>query len=213
MNGAQSAVVPAKAGTSEARRQLPNRSPAKAGAQYLEVTSHHKKLGSCLRRRTGLALPLLLTACTSVELPAGPAPFDPIAFFSGETRGTGTLRPIVGRSAPITVESRGTREGTGLRLVQRITEGAKPPRTRTWIMRPAGPGRFTGTLTDAEGPVAITVEGSRATISYRTPSGIGIRQQLALQADGRTVLNHLEAYKYGVRVATLEETIRRPLAQ
>lgn len=156
-----------------------------------------------------LASPLLLTACTSIQLPAGPAPLDPIAFFTGATRGQGTLKPLVGRSVTITVESRGTREGADLRLVQRITEGTKAPRTRTWIMRPAGPGRFTGSLTDAEGPVAISVEGPRATIRYRTPGGLSIRQQLALQPDGRTILNHLEARRFGIRLAVLEETISR----
>jgi hypothetical protein len=152
---------------------------------------------------------LLLTACTAAELPAGPAPLDPIDFFTGDTSGTGTLNPLIGRSVPITVSSRGVREGDALRLVQLITEGSKPPRTRSWIMRPVGPGRFTGTLTDAEGPVEITVTGPRATIRYRTPSGIGIRQQLALQADGRTIRNHLAAFKFGIRVAVLEETIRK----
>jgi hypothetical protein len=153
---------------------------------------------------------LLLSACTSVQLPAGPAPLDPIAFFTGETRGSGTLEPVFGRSVPITVESRGTPEGSGLRLAQRIREGGKPERTRTWIMRPAGPGRLTGTLTDAEGPVAIQVDGPRASIDYRTPSGLRIRQQLALQPDGRTLLNRLEAFKFGLRVAMLDETIQRP---
>jgi hypothetical protein len=151
-----------------------------------------------------------LTACTSVQLPAGPVPLDPIAFFTGETRGTGTLRPLVGRSAPISVASQGTPQPGGLRLVQRITEGDKPERTRTWVMQRLGPGRYTGTLTDAEGPVAIEVTGPRATISYRTPSGIRIRQQLALQPGGRTLLNRLEATRFGLRLAVLDEVIVRP---
>jgi hypothetical protein len=93
--------------------------------------------------------------------------------------------------------------------VQRIREGSRPERTRTWLMRSLGQGRFTGTLTDAAGPVDIRVNGPRATIVYRTPSGLRIRQQLALQPDGRTLLNRLEAFKFGLRVATLDEEIRR----
>jgi hypothetical protein len=105
------------------------------------------------------------------------------------------------------------REGEGLRLTQRISEGTKKPRVRTWIMRPAGPGRFTGSLTDAQGPVDITVTGPRAVIRYRIPSGMLIHQQLALQPDGRTILNRLKAYRYGVRLAVLDETIRKPVAK
>ena len=182
--------------------------PAKAGAQC-SSSRKQKALGSGFRR-SALTLSLLLTACTSTELPASSAPpLDLLAFFEGETRGDGVLNPIIGRSVPISVESRGTREGKGLRLVQRITEGEKPTRTRTWIMVPAGPNRFTGTLTDARGPVAITVEGPRATLSYRTPSGMRIRQELTLQEDGEFLFNQLSAYRFGIRVAVLNEVIRR----
>jgi hypothetical protein len=151
----------------------------------------------------------LLTACAAVELPAGNAPIDPIAFFTGTTHGTGRLHPIVGKASAVTVASTGTPTASGLRLVQRITEGTKPERTRVWVIAPAGPGHFTGTLTDATGPVTMTVSGPRAFVAYATPSGLRIRQQLALQSDGRTILNHLEAFKLGIRVATLDETIRR----
>jgi hypothetical protein len=152
---------------------------------------------------------LTLTACTSVQLPAGPALLDPIAFFAGVTNGEGTLDTLIARPVPVTVSSLGFPEHGGLKLTQRIREGDKPERTRTWTMRRNGPTSYTGTLTDAEGPVAIIVTGPRATIDYRTPSGLRIRQQLALQPDGRTILNRLEAFKFGLRVATLDETIRR----
>jgi len=157
-------------------------------------------------------LPLLLTACASVQLPAGPAPLDPITFFTGPSNGTGTLNPIVGKSSDVRVESLGTPTPTGLRLIQRIKEGAKPERTRTWLIRRVQNG-YVSTLTDAQGMVSVDVRGPRAFIGYTTPSGIRIRQQLALQSDGRTVLNHLEAFKFGIRVATLDETIRKPLAK
>lgn len=156
---------------------------------------------------------LLLTACSSVQLPAGPAPLDPIAFFTGVTTGRGSLDTLVASPVPVSVISLGVREGDGLKLIQEIREGQKVPRVRTWTMRPVAPGRYTGTLTDAAAPVALTVTGARATVDYRTPSGLRIRQQLALQADGRTILNRLEAYKYGLRVATLDETIGKPVAK
>ena len=39
--------------------------------------------------------------------------------------------------------------------------------------------------------------------------GFMVRQELALQPDGLTVLNRLEVFKLGVRVAWLDETIRK----
>ena len=165
---------------------------------------------SATDKLVALPLALALAACAETDLPAGTARLDPIAFFAGTSQGTGTLDPIVGKTSSVSVDSRGSRtDANGLRLIQRISEGTKPPRIRTWVMQPAGPGRFTGSLTDAKGPVDISIAGPRATIDYVTPSGMKIRQQLALQPDGRTILNRLEAFKYGIRLATLHETIRK----
>ena len=84
----------------------------------------------------------------------------------------------------------------GVRLRQRIMEGDKPPRTRTWVLTPAGAGRWTGTLTDATGPVAAEVRGNRLHIRY-DGDGVGIEQWLYLQPDGRTVQNSLVAPEVG----------------
>ena len=165
-------------------------------------------------RSSASALPLLLIACaTTSDLPAGPVTLDPIAFFEGETRGTGTLDPIVGRTVPVRVDSLGVREGNSLRLTQLIKEGDKPARTRVWTFRTLEGGGYLGTLTDAQGIVSMDLRGPRAFVGYTTPSGLRIHQQLALQADGRTILNRLEAYKFGIRLAVLDETIRKPLAK
>ena len=94
-----------------------------------------------------------------------------------------------------------------------MSAGSKPARTRVWTIVRDSNGYFTGSLTDADGPVVMQVTGARATVAYRTPSGLRIQQQLALQADGRTILNRLEAYKFGIRVAVLDETIRKPVAK
>lgn len=76
-------------------------------------------------------------------------------------------------------------------------------------MRPGSAGHYSGTLTDAEGPVQFTVAGPRASIRYTMKGGLKVEQQLALQSDGNTILNRLEVHEFGVRVATLSETIRK----
>ena len=154
---------------------------------------------------------LLLPGCTDVQLPAAAATsLNPISFFTGNSRGDGSLRQVLGRTRAIKVDSAGRPQpGGALLLTQRITEEGKAPRTREWLMRPAGPGRYTGTLTDAVGPVEITVEGPRAEVRYSMKKGLKVRQELALQPDGLTILNRLEVYKLGVRVAWLDETIRK----
>jgi len=155
---------------------------------------------------------LALASCAPAgALPADAgATFDPAAFFLGRSQGEGSLRKLVGGTERITVESVGrrTRDGT-LVLDQSIKVGAKPPSTRRWVMRQLGGGRFTGSLSDATGPVSIEVAGPRATIRYRMKNGLDVAQQLALQPGGRVVLNRLTVTKFGIRVATLDETIRK----
>lgn len=155
------------------------------------------------------ALPLL-AGCTQVELPAtSAAALDPVAFFRGPTHGDGRFHQVMSSPHGVQVDSVGQpRPGGGLLLTQRITEAGKEPRTREWVIQPAGPGRYTGTLTDAVGPVELTVEGARAEVRYSMKKGLKVTQELALQADGKTILNHLEVHKLGVRVAWLDETIR-----
>ena len=158
------------------------------------------------------ALPLLIGSCNGASvLPADDgATFDPIAFFEGRTRGEGTLHKIVGSDSRVVVQSFGARQkGGGLLLDQRIQRGTNSPSQRRWVMRPVSPGRFTGSLTEAEGPVVGTVAGPRATIRYRTRDGFDIEQHLALQPGGRTLLNQLSVRRFGIRVARLDETIRK----
>lgn len=153
---------------------------------------------------------LALAACTGIVLPADPArDFNPLTFFEGASRGEGHLKVAFSSPRRVTVSSFGRREGDGLRLRQRIQEEGKAPRWREWQIRPVAPGRYSGTLTDAAGPVTITAHGPRGTIRYRMSDGMKVEQQLALQSDGRTLLNHLVVTKWGVRVARLDETIRK----
>jgi hypothetical protein len=155
-------------------------------------------------------LALALTGCTSVRLPAAEqARLDPLAFFSGRTLGTGTLKIALSSSTAIVVESIGRPEPSGLLLRQTIREGDEAPRVREWRIRRVGGNRFTGTLTEADGPVTLVTRGPRAFIRYRMKNGLAVEQQLALQADERTILNDLQVSNWGVRVARLRETIRK----
>jgi hypothetical protein len=143
------------------------------------------------------------------EPAARDADFDPIAFFKGRTHGDGQLTKLFGAPISISVDSVGRMENGTLILDQTIREGSKPPTVRRWTIRRVSPLQYTGTLTDAVGEVRATVAGPRADIRYTMRHGLLVEQQLAQQSDGRTVLNSLAVHKFGARVATLNETIRR----
>lgn len=164
-------------------------------------------------RLAGITLMIVAASAASTAsavLPTGiGTAFDPIGFFIGRTHGEGELDTLLSKSVKVNVDSVGRRQGDALTLIQTIHEGDKPPRVRRWMMKPIASDRYTGTLTDAQGPVHVTVTGPRASIRYRMQSGLQVEQQLTLQSDGRTLLNHMRVRKFGLQVATVKEIIRK----
>ena len=164
-------------------------------------------------RRLCPAAVFALSAC--VGAPARPAvdaaapAFAPIAFFAGRTAGDGRLKVVLSRERAVRVASQGEigPDGT-LTLVQHIEEEGKPPRTRRWSLRPTDHG-FAAELSDAVGPAAVTVSGNVLHIRFKARGGLAMEQWLAVQPGGRTARNQLVVRKFGMRVAVLDETIRR----
>ena len=102
-----------------------------------------------------------------------------------------------------------TTPGGGLTLVQSVRLGDAPPSERTWVLRPAGLARWTGTLTDADGPVEAWAEGNRLWIRYSMPSGLSMHQELTLQPGGGLALNLATVRFWGLPIARLTEQIWR----
>ena len=135
--------------------------------------------------------------------------FDPVEFFRGRTQGVGTLKAALQRSKTIRVDSVGREQKDGaLLLTQTIHEPGKAPRTRTWRMRREGPDRYSGTLSDAKGPVRVTVEAGAIRIRYRDKDNLDFDQRLT-SAGPRQVSNRMTIKRFGVRVATFDEIIRK----
>ena len=166
------------------------------------------------RRLSCLLFLLALPGCVGThpgarDAGAGPA-FSPIAFFAGDTVGEGILKIAFSSVRIVHVVGHGDVDADGaLTLVQRVREGAKPERRRTWHIRPIGGDRYTGTLSDAAGPVSVIAHGAVVRIAYVAKGGFAVRQWLFLQPGGQVALNRLSVHKLGVRIAALRETITR----
>jgi hypothetical protein len=141
--------------------------------------------------------------------PAENTQFQPIAFFEGRTHGDGELQKLFGKPVAVAVDSFGRLKNGTLILDQTIHEAGKPASRRRWTITPVGHNRYAGTLTDAVGAVHAKVIGKTGYIQYTMKHGLTVDQQLAQEADGTIVLNQLVVHKFGVRVATLKETIRK----
>ena len=153
-----------------------------------------------------------MSLALAIALAASPAPaepFDPVAFFSGRTRGEGTLKAAFAKPKTIIVDSVGTAAKDGaLVLTQTIHEPGKPPRTRIWRMRRDSPSRYSGSLSDAIGPVRVEVEASAIRIRYRDKDRLDFDQRLTA-AGPRQLRNRMSVKRFGVTVARYDEIIRK----
>ena len=103
---------------------------------------------------------LAATILTASSASAAPGKLDMLAFFTGKTHGENVMKMALKHSSKLIVDSIGGKGDRGdFVLIDTVREEGKPVRTRKWIMRPAGPNRYTGSLTDAVGPVDVVVEG------------------------------------------------------
>ena len=155
-----------------------------------------------------LAIVVTLSAASAAP---DPPKLDMTAFFAGSSHADNVIKIALHGSHKLIVDSVGGRNKEGeFVLVDTVREEGKPVRTRTWVMRSAGAGHFTGFLSDAAGPVDVVTAGDTATISYTMKDGnLKIVQQIKLQSDGKTLSNHVVAKKFGLTFAHVDGTIRK----
>ena len=160
-----------------------------------------------------LTVPLLLAAFAPAPPPPGAGAteaFDAIRFFNGRTEGQGVLKVMLRPPTPIRVRSRGRIEPDGtLSVRQTVSQGGKPARTREWRVRELSPGRYAGTLSDASGPVVGEAVGNRLHLRFRMKGGLDAEQWLTLAPSGLSANNVMRVRKFGLTVASLDETIRK----
>ena len=141
---------------------------------------------------------------------AAPQALDLTAFFAGRSHAENVLKIIMKKPAPLVVDSIGGKGDRGdFVLIDTIHEGDKPVRTRKWIMKAAGTGHYTGSLSDAVGPVDVALNARTATITYTMKGGMKVVQTLELQGDGRTLSNHVTVKKFGMKFASVDGKIRK----
>ena len=151
-----------------------------------------------------VALALLLAAA-----PAAAADMDFVAFFLGRTEAENEVKIAFRKPVKQVTHSIGKKAPNGdLVLNDTIKEEGKPTKTRRWVMRAAGPNKFSGTMSDAVTPVKVTISGKTATLRYKVKGGISVEQTLTMR-DSKTVVNHVAAKKLGVRLGRLDGTIRK----
>lgn len=158
-----------------------------------------------------LAAAALLFAAGASPTPADPGPkLDMTGFFTGKTHADNVIKIALHGPHKLIVDSIGghNKEGEFV-LIDTVQEEGKPVRKRTWVMHPVGADHFTGSLSDATGPVDVVVRGNSATITYIMTDGhLRITQEIQLQPNG-TLSNHVIAKKFGIKFGQVDGTIRK----
>ena len=157
---------------------------------------------------------MLVAACVTLPAdrpPAASTPhFSAQAFFAGATEGDGLLKIALKPRRHVRVLGHGgiLADGT-LVLEQTVTVVGEAPVHREWRIREVAPGRYAGSLTDAAGPVEGIVDGNLLRLNFRMKHGLDAEQRLYLAAGGGIAHNLMMIRKFGIVVATLDETIRK----
>lgn len=147
-------------------------------------------------------------------LMVGPAPAeplrDPLRFFEGTTVSEGTLRILFKKPFKTRSVGRGKINGDGsLELVQRVEEGDRPPFQRRWHMKRIAPGRFTGTMSEATGPVVVEEIGERFRFRFPMKNHVKVEQWVTPLDGGQSARNEVTIRKHGIVVGRMKGTIRR----
>lgn len=135
---------------------------------------------------------------------------QPLRFFEGRTEMISLVK-VVMRSPyrSRTIGAGHILPDGSLALTQRIFDEGQPPTQRRWRIRQVGPGRFTGTMTEAVGPVVVDEIGGRYRFTFRMKGSLAIEQWLTPLPGGRSARTDLTVRKFGMKVASSTGTIRR----
>lgn len=135
---------------------------------------------------------------------------SPLTFFQGVTEGIGTLKVVMHSPAATRSVGRGEIESDGsLSLVQRVDGGGRSPHLRHWRIRQIAPGHFSGSMSEASGPVTIDQVDSRYRFRFRMSGRMWVEEWLTPLADGRSATTDMTVRKFGITVASAHGVVRK----
>lgn len=156
-----------------------------------------------------LALPIL----TLLSLPCSGATeqrFDALRFFEGATESSSTIKVLMRSAYHSHSTGLGVIEGDGsLHLVQRVTDDGASATIRRWVMRQVGQGHFSGTMSEAAGPVDVEEVDGKYRFRFMMKGHLSAEEWIVPDAGGQSASIHLSVRKFGFPVATSEGVIRK----
>lgn len=155
--------------------------------------------------------PAALAAALAIPASAASDPkHDPLSFFDGKTVSVSTVKVLMHKPYRTTALGTGNiRPDGSLDLVQHIERAGHPTKIRRWVIRRISPGRFTGTMNEADGPVTIDEVDGRFRFRFRMKGKMSVEQWLTPDAGWRSASYRVMVKRFGIKVGGSEGTIRK----
>ena len=134
---------------------------------------------------------------------------DPMRFFEGRTESLSTIKVMTRKPYRSRTIGSGEISDGVLRLVQRVHEDGKAPYDRHWRMRQVAPGRFSGTMSEAKGPVTAEEFNGRYRFRFKMKGNVAIEQWLTPMPGGKAAESKVTIRKFGMTVGRSDGTIRK----
>ena len=152
----------------------------------------------------------LVGASMSADAAGSSRMTDPLRFFEGRTESISTVKVITKKPYRSRTIGRGEIKSDGaLRLVQRVEDEGREPYDRRWQIRQIAPGRFSGIMSEAKGPVTVQEIGGRYRFRFKMKGNLSIEQWLTPHPGGRTASSKVTIRKLGMTVGHSVGTVRK----
>lgn len=155
-----------------------------------------------------IMLPAVMIGASASAGAAESQQTDPMRFFEGRTESVSTVKLIMKKPFQSRSTGNGEIDDGTLHLVQKVQEEGKAF-DRRWRMRQTSPGHFTGTMSEAVGPVTVEEVGDRYRFRFKMKGNVSVEQWLTPLPGGRSALSRVNIRKFGMAVGRSEGTIRK----
>jgi len=114
-------------------------------------------------------------------------------------------RPFVSRSV-----GRGKiQEDGSLQLVQQVTEAGRRSFDRHWSIHQVAPGRYAGTMSEANGPIAVEKVGDRYVLRFAMKGNLSVEEWITPDRGMLSARTKLTVRKFGFAVGHADGWIRQ----
>jgi hypothetical protein len=135
---------------------------------------------------------------------------EPLRFFEGRTEMVSVVKVVMKKPYSSRTVGRGQIMPDGsLLLVQQVHDAGQPPHQRQWKIRQVAPGRYSGTMSEAIGPVQVQELGGKFRFKFKMKGNLAIEQWVTPLPGGRSAQSKITVKKFGMRVASSDGTIRK----